>query len=154
MSESSYQNATKEEGQLRELLRAWIDVFEKKDADAMAKFYSRNAVVFDVMPPYKTVGRDNIREVWNTFLSYFPDSFKLEYHDVELHVVGDTAFLFALHRFITEPADHLVGRTWIRKTVGYRRIDDQWMIVHEHVSLPFNPMDEKVSLIKDPNEFV
>ena len=154
MSEFNYENKSQDEGEIRGLLRSWIDAFERKDAEAMAAFYARNAVVFDAMPPYKTVGRDNIREVWNTFLSYFPTNFKLEYRDIELHVDGETAFLFALHHFLTDPADHLIGRTWIRKTVGYRRIDGQWKIFHEHVSLPFNPMDEKVSLIKNPGDLV
>lgn len=152
MSEFNYENDSRQEGKIRELLHAWINAFERKDADAMASFYAWNAVVYDLMPPYKTKGRENIRDGWNTYLTYFPASFKLEYHDVDLHVAGDTAFLFALHRFRTDPSDHFFGQTWVRKTVGYRRIDDQWKIFHEHVSLPVNPMDKQVALIKDPDD--
>jgi len=39
----------------------------------------------------------------------------------------------------------------MRVTVGYRRIDGQWKVVHEHVSVPFNPMDNQVWFIRDPN---
>lgn len=28
---------------------------------------------------------------------------------------------------------------WVRATLGYRRIDGAWRIVHDHESVPFDP---------------
>ena len=41
------------------------------------------------------------------------------------------------------------GQTWLRVTVCYRRIEGNWRVVHEHVSVPFDPITEKVSYITD-----
>ena len=48
-------------------------------------------------------------------------------------------------------AMHSCGQTWMRATVGYRRIDGKWKVVHEHVSVPFNPMDNQAWFMRDPN---
>ena len=26
---------------------------------------------------------------------------------------------------------------WVRVTVGYRKLDGEWVVTHEHVSVPF-----------------
>ena len=28
---------------------------------------------------------------------------------------------------------------WVRAALGWRRIDDDWVIVHDHESVPFDP---------------
>lgn len=28
---------------------------------------------------------------------------------------------------------------WVRATLGCRRVDGRWLIVHDHESLPFDP---------------
>ena len=38
----------------------------------------------------------------------------------------------------------------MRVTVCYRRMGGEWRVVHEHVSLPFDPMTGQVSYITDP----
>jgi ketosteroid isomerase-like protein len=70
---------------------------------------------------------------------------------VAIHVDGDTAFAHCLHHFVPTPADHPCGQTWMRVTVGYRRIDGKWKVIHEHVSIPFNPMDNQAWFIRDPD---
>jgi hypothetical protein len=52
---------------------------------------------------------------------------------------------------IPTPADHPCGQTWMRVTVGYRRIDGKWKVTHEHVSVPFNPMNNQAWQIKNPD---
>jgi ketosteroid isomerase-like protein len=66
-------------------------------------------------------------------------------------VVGDTTIMYCLHHFIPVPADHPSGQTWMRVTVGYRRINGQWKSVHDHISIPFNPMNNQAWMIRDPN---
>jgi uncharacterized protein (TIGR02246 family) len=144
-------NTSDDEAAIRRMMTAWSKALEAKDLDGLMADYAPGAVLYDAIPPYKTVGADNIRQVWAHCLPYLPDKFKSEYRDVVIHVHGGTAVMHCLHHFIPTPADHPCGQTWMRVTVGYRRIDGKWKVVHEHVSVPFNPMDNQVWFIRDPN---
>jgi ketosteroid isomerase-like protein len=74
------------------------------------------------------------------------------HRDIQIHVAGDTAFAYCLHHFIPTPADHPCGENWMRVTVGFRKIDGKWKMVHEHISIPLNPMNSQAWFITDPNK--
>ncbi|MEZ6047922.1 MAG: nuclear transport factor 2 family protein [Planctomycetaceae bacterium] len=112
--------------------------------------YVDDAVLYDAIPPYKTVGAENIRKIWESCLPHFPESFRSEHRDLEVHVDGNVAMVHGLHRFIPDDPEHPCGNTWMRITVGYRKIDGAWKVVHEHVSIPFNPMDSTAWFINNP----
>ncbi len=144
-------NAKSDEEQIRELISKWAAALEARDVDGLTASYDPNVVLFDAIPPYKTVGVESIREVWTQCLPHFPKQFTSEHRDITIHVSGDTAFAFCLHNIATDEADHPASQTWLRVTVGYRRIDCAWKVVHEHVSIPFNPLNNQVWHIKDPD---
>lgn len=151
MTSNNIANTQGDEAEIRKMIQDWSDALERKDVDGLVADYAPDAVLFDAIPPYKTVGADKIREVWEQCLPFFPDEFKSEHRDVEIHVQGDTAFAHCLHHFVPTDASHPCGQTWMRITVGYRRVNGKWKVVHEHVSIPFNPMDNQAWMIKDPN---
>lgn len=142
---------SEDEAAIRRLISAWSMALEAKDADALVADYAADAVLFDAIPPYKTVGPENIRQLWINCLPHFPAKFKSEHRDIVIHVTGDTAIMHGLHHFIPTPADHPCGQTWMRVTAGFRRIDGKWKVAHEHVSVPFNPMNSQAWFIRDPN---
>jgi uncharacterized protein (TIGR02246 family) len=144
-------STAQDEADIRRLIAAWSRALEAKDVDGLTSDYAPDAVLFDAIPPYKTVGADNIRNVWDNCLPYFPDTFKSEHRDITVHVDGDIALVHCLHHFVPTPADHPCGMTWMRVTACYRRLEGQWKVVHEHVSLPFNPMNNQAWLIANPD---
>ncbi len=139
------------EASIRRLIFKWSAALEAKDLDGLVADYADDAVLFDAIPPYKTVGKEAIRQVWANCLPYFPEQFKSEHRDIVVHVSGDTAIMHGLHHFIPTPADDPSGQTWLRVTIGYRRINGQWKSVHDHISIPFNPMNSQAWMIRDPN---
>jgi uncharacterized protein (TIGR02246 family) len=153
MTASAYNkpSTAQDEADIRRLIAAWSRALEAKDIGGLTADYAPDAVLFDAIPPYKTVGVNNIRKVWHSCLPYFPDEFKSEHRDITVHVDGDVAFVHCLHHFVPTPADHPSGMTWMRVTACYRRIQGQWKVVHEHVSIPFNPMNNQVWLITNPD---
>lgn len=147
---ATMENMSADEAEIRHMMHEWSRALESKDVDGLVKDYAPDAVLYDAIPPYKTVGTDNIRQVWVKCLPYFPEQFKSEHRDIQIHVAGDTAFALCLHHFVPTPADHPCGQTWMRVTIGYRVFGGKWKVVHEHVSIPFNPMNNQSWLITDP----
>lgn len=149
---SNPDNTTQQdEAELRRLLAAWNAAFEAKDANSLTANYLSVSVLYDAIPPYKVVGKDAIRQFWANILPHFPEKFRSEHRDLTFHISGDVALVYGLHHFVTTPADHQCGQTWVRRTIGFRRIDGNWKVVHEHVSLPCNPANEVAWRIKNPD---
>jgi len=141
---------SEDEAAIRRLIANWTAALEAKDVDGLVADYADDAVVFDAIPPYKTVGKEAIRQVWANCLPYLPERFKSEHRDIVIHVTGDTAIMHGLHHFVPESADDPIGQNWLRVTVGYRRVNGKWKSVHDHISTPFNPMNGQAWMIRDP----
>ncbi|MCC9643249.1 YciI family protein [Rhodopirellula sp. JC740] len=138
-----------EEAELRRAVKRWSDALEAKDCDGLVRDYAPEVVLYGAIPPYKFEGPEKIRELWQNCLPNFP-AFESVFHNMKFHVAGEVAFAYGLHSFRTEDPDHPAGKSWMRVTIGYERQNGEWKVVHEHVSLPFNPMTNQTWLIEDP----
>ncbi len=148
---ATIENMSADEAEIRHMMHEWSRALEARDLDRLFRDYAPDAILYDAIPPYKTTGVDNIRQSWANCLPYFPETFQSEHRDIRIHVAGDTAFMHCVHHFVTTPADHPCGQTWLRVTVGYRKISGQWKVIHEHVSLPYNPLNSQTWFITNPD---
>ena len=137
----------KDEADIRALIERWSRAVEAKDPAGIVEAYTPESVLYDAIPPYRTVGKDAIAAAWAQCFPYFPEKFRSEHKDLTIEVSGDVAFVHGLHHFVPEPADHPCGQTWMRVTACYKRIDGKWRVAHEHVSVPFDPMTGKASFL-------
>lgn len=144
------QNDEKAEQEIRDLLATWRAALEAKDLDGLTADYAANAVLYDAIPPYKAEGVEAIRTAWECCLPYLPD-FKSVHRDLVIHATNDMAVVHGLHSFETE-GSHPCSESWVRISVCYRRIRGDWKVVHEHASMPFNPMNSQIWPIRDPGK--
>ena len=139
-----------DEAQIRELMADQANAICAKDVDRIMAHYAGDVVFFDCKPPFQTVGADAFRRIWEMCLPYFPDSFGIETRDLSIFLSGDVALSHCLFRFTGKDKDHRAMQTWLRSTVGYRRIQDRWLIVHEHCSVPFDPHTSQAVFTLEP----
>jgi steroid delta-isomerase-like uncharacterized protein len=59
----------------REVVAAWADAFNRRDADAAADLYEDNATNWQVAAGEPAVGRDSILADFREFFAAFPDSY-------------------------------------------------------------------------------
>lgn len=126
------------EDQIRNLLTRWEHAFRAKDAaGVMAAYASGDVVVaFDVVPPLAKVGSDAYRRNYEEFFAMFKGPLAVELRDVRIVAGEDVAFLHCFDRMSGtlesgEPFD-----LWLRVTSGLRKINGEWRIIHDHVSVP------------------
>jgi len=141
-----------DEAEIRRLISAWSRALEAKDLKGLTANYAPDALLFDVKPPHRVQGPAAIRKVWADCLPYFPKSFKSEHHDIQLTVGEDVAVWHGLHRMTPiDPPDHRCGQSWVRVTACYRKVEGKWLIIHEHVSFPFDCATGMIAPVVDPN---
>lgn len=135
---------------IRTMIDAWARAIEARDLDGITGHYTPETVLFDAIPPYRTIGAEAIRTAWANCLPHFPARFSTDLRDVVVQVSGEVAWAHFLLHFTSTPAGHPCGQTWMRATTGYRREGGRWVVAHEHVSIPFNPITNQAWMITDP----
>ena len=108
------------------------------DIDAIMSNYidDDSLFVFDVVPRREYRGAEAYRKAWEDYFLHFTGIPKLKIIDLSINAEGNIAFS---HSFMnTKGVDtkgQPVDRT-VRVTAGYRKIGSNWLIVHEHISVP------------------
>ncbi|WP_380167593.1 nuclear transport factor 2 family protein [Jannaschia sp. R86511] len=125
------------EQQVLARMAQWRATFEAKDVDGMMTFYADGDAfsAFDLMPPLEFRGGAGWRANWVSFFAAWQGVPHLELTDVEVHGAGDLAVVRAmvrLHGTMSGQATDL----WVRQTNVFRHLGGQWLMVHDHVSVP------------------
>jgi uncharacterized protein (TIGR02246 family) len=138
------------DAQIRQLIADVATAICVKDLDRIMAHYASDVIFFDVIPPFQTRGPDAFRRTLETCFPDFPASFGTETRDLSVIVSGDLALAHWLWRFTGMDKDHPAMQTWMRDTLGCRRTQGRWQIVHEHCSLPFNSETSQAVFTLEP----
>jgi uncharacterized protein (TIGR02246 family) len=130
------QNVSADEVAVRDLIEAWADSVRRKDHAGILRSHAADFVMFDVPPPFKSVGLDAYRKSWDLFFAWSSDPVRFDTQEMEVTAGADVAFAFASMRCEGAGADGKSEALPFRLTIALRKVDGQWMIAHEHHSVP------------------
>jgi uncharacterized protein (TIGR02246 family) len=124
-----------DEQQIRALLEAWAIAAHEGDLDTVLADHAPDIVMFDVPPPYDGVrGMRAYRDSWLPFFDWQASGAVFEIESLDVVVGTDVAFAYGLLRCGT-PADLARDpQQRLRLTIGLRRTDGRWVVLHEHHS--------------------
>jgi uncharacterized protein (TIGR02246 family) len=127
---------TREDVQIRERMDAWAQALRAKDIDALMAHYAPSNVTFDLRPPLQVQGVDAYRKNFEAWFASVQGPIDYEIRDLRITMSADVAFCHYVGRVRStrttgEKADYRV-----RVTVGFQQMNGQWMVTHEHVSVP------------------
>jgi ketosteroid isomerase-like protein len=137
------------EAQIRQLISNQQRAICTKDVDQIISRYATEVVIFDVKPPFQTRGKEAVHQLWKDCLPYFPDSFGMETRDLTVTVNDDLAVAHWLFCFTGEQ-DHPAMHMWMRVTAVCQKNQGNWQILHEHLSVPFNPETSQAVFTPNP----
>jgi ketosteroid isomerase-like protein len=120
----------------------------RKVSDLFAQAAPEN-VSFDVVDPLQYLGAEQTRRRAEEWLGTFDGPIGYETRDLQVAAAGNVGFAHCLTRLSGTTANGALNM-WIRSTTCFRKFDGQWQIVHEHNSVPFDPMTGKASLGLEP----
>jgi uncharacterized protein (TIGR02246 family) len=123
--------------QIRDLIERWIRAVQSTDLDGVLENHAPDIVMYDVPPPYRgNRGIDEYRASWPQFFDWLRSGAVFELDTIDVVAGGDVGFAYALLR-CGKPEDFKDPDYRLRLTVGLRKTDGQWVVVHEHHSYPF-----------------
>jgi len=136
MGMSASSTRTVNEAAIRELVESWARAVRAKDLDGILANHSTDILMFDVPPPLQSKGIEAYKKTWELFFSWSNDPVVFDIKDMDIIAGSDVAFVAALMRCAGTEKNGERIELEFRLTIGLRRIGDQWMVLHEHHSIP------------------
>ena len=124
------------ESDIRRLVEEWAKAVRERNLDGVLAHHSSDIVMFDVPPPFQSVGIDAYRKTWELFFSGTEPG-RFDIHELNIFAGADVAFCVATMRCSWKNGGAFEDLDF-RITIGLVKKDDEWMIIHEHHSVPAN----------------
>jgi ketosteroid isomerase-like protein len=125
---------------IRERIDTLLGAIRTGDLDAVKTIFAPNIVSFDIQPPLRHLGAETKVANWEQVFTVFQLPLEYEVHDLTVLLDGDLAVVYSLNHMnaVMNPAVNPGGKIdyWLRWTSAWQKIDGQWMVVHDQVSVP------------------
>jgi ketosteroid isomerase-like protein len=131
------------ETEVRALLDSYLDAVRALDVDRIVAHYAPEIVAYDAIAQLEFVGVDAYRAHWKRCLDGC-QSMVFEPQEPTIAAGEDLAYGYYLLRCGGVGPDGKEQLCWMRATFAARKRDGQWRFVHEHFSMPFDPMTNQV----------
>jgi len=121
--------------QIKTLIENWTKAVRNKDIKQILAHHSNDIVMYDVPEPFQSVGIEAYRKTWDLFFTFTKQGvFDIQ----ELNIVADenVAFCFATMKCSDKSDTVDFVDLPFRLTIGLKKINNQWTIIHEHHSIP------------------
>lgn len=117
--------------EIQSIVENWVTAIQQKNMEGIMHNHTNDILMFDVPVPLLSKGLKEYEKTWDLFFQYSmggKDSFQLE--EFQIHAGDTVAFCTALIKLSNSENPQC------RLTLGLKKINGQWMIMHEHHSSP------------------
>ena len=120
--------------EIEAVIGGWAEALRRKAAARVLAHGTDDCLVFSLAPPLKASDADagGLEQWFSTWEG--PLGFTLE--DLDVSVSGDVAFGHYLGHVRSTRTTGEKADCWVRVAAVFRKMDGEWMVVHEHISAP------------------
>jgi uncharacterized protein (TIGR02246 family) len=130
------ESRSKDETEIYALIERWAEAVRETNLEAIGLDHDADILMFDVPPPFLSRGLDAYIATWDKFFSWSEKPLVFDFHDVTVTAGQDVAFATAIGKCAGIDPNGKREALEFRLTMGLRKIDGRWRIMHEHHSLP------------------
>jgi len=121
---------------ISDLIERWSKGVRDQDRAAIRQDHDADILMFDVPPPFQSRVIDEYMATWDTFFSFAEKPVRFDFTNIEITAGVEVAFATAVGHCVTIGRDGRREPLDFRLTMGLRKIDGRWHVMHEHHSLP------------------
>jgi ketosteroid isomerase-like protein len=120
---------------LRQMIADWSGAAQRRDYEGVLAHHAADFLMFDVPPPFQSEGLAEYRKTWDLLFGSMADPPTFDFSDVRVTIGADLAFATAHGRCLSmEHGEVTEIHFWL--TMCFQKRDDEWVVVHEHHSVP------------------
>ena len=138
------------EARIRALLDERVRAIHEKDVETLVSAAAPDVVSFDALPPLQRIGVEAVRTRVEEWLGWYDGPVGYDIRDLRITAGDDTAFASYLYQVTGTMNNGSKVDMWVRSTVCLRKADGDWLIAHEHTSVPFDAESGKAALDLTP----
>ena len=128
--------ASNDEAEIRKLIEYWAKAVREENRAAIRAHHDSDILMFDVPPLFLSRGLKEYMATWEKFFSSTERPVTFAFHDVKIACGQDVAFATAIGQCVYIDTNGKREPLEFRLTMGLRKLDGKWHILHEHHSLP------------------
>ena len=144
------QPETAEHVAIRHMVEERVNAVRSKNAAALLASYAPDVLTFDLVEPLANRGAGALAARVEQWFGSYEGAIGYDVRDVMLHVAGDVAFGTQFTHVRGKLAGGPEVDMWFRETVGYRKIEGRWKVVHQHSSVPIDKKDGRARVDLQP----
>ncbi len=123
--------------QIQAIIEDYAEGLRNKDADRCVSHYADDVLQFDLAPPLVHRGKETARTNLGQWFNTFAGPIGVEIKELKIAAGADTAFAHSLNHISGTSTNGQTNDHWVRVTICFRKTGGQWLVTHEHVSVPF-----------------
>ena len=126
--------ANTDEIQIGEIIENWAKSVRSKDINGIVAHHSDDILLFDVVEPLQSKGMAAYKQSWEEV--YFPwhsEDGDFTVHELDITAGDDIAFCHGIIHCSGTDTGQKVNLE-IRLTIGLKKRNGEWVILHEHHS--------------------
>jgi ketosteroid isomerase-like protein len=132
--------------QIRNFMDKWGEAVRHKDSIELTSNVAPDVILFDVVNPLRYSGATSLKKRAEEWFSSFRGPIGFEVRDLSITASDDVAFCHSLNRVVGTSTQGTDIDMWWRATLGFRKVNGQWLVTHEHSSVPFDTGSGTASL--------
>ncbi|MDR0237511.1 nuclear transport factor 2 family protein [Acinetobacter sp.] len=86
---------------------------------------------------------------WEKFSHYFSEHIQIVRRNMKIYASNDLAILHCHSKVENSALKEKLQMPWCRTTLCLQKKDGQWLVVHQHISMPIDMSTGKVIMLKD-----
>jgi ketosteroid isomerase-like protein len=118
------------------LIRRWAKAVREGNRAVIRADHDGGVTIFDVPTLLQSRGLDEYMAKWETFFAAWSELQVFDFRDLHITCGADVAYATAIGRCEGTAPDGEKQALEFRLTMGLRKIDARWRVMHEHHSLP------------------
>ena len=127
-----------DEAHIRQRIGKLTEALRAMDLDGVMSIYAPDIVSFDIGPPLQHVGAEAKKKNWSYAFTMYQPPLGYEIRDLTITMGDDIAFGHSLNRINGMLKNGNRTDFWLRWTACFRKIDGNWLIAHDQVSVPLD----------------
>ena len=139
-----------DEVDIRQRIEAGVAAVRAKDLEGVMALYAPDVVSFDIGSPLRSAGAEAKRRAWVEVFAMYQRPLGYEVRDLTITVGDDVAFGHSVNRISGVLKNGDKTDFWVRWTACFRKIERNWLIVHDQVSVPVDPQTRTALLNLGP----
>lgn len=135
---SFHGDSAKDEKDIRRLLEDWATAISHENVEEILAAHDPQVLTFPMPQPMQLKGIDDYRASWTAYFKWFENKQVFGLNELTVTAGSDIAFATALVSCVGITYRNRDEELAMRLTVGLRKQNELWRIVHVHLSRPFS----------------